>query len=97
LSPCPEMKGLRMCNRLLGYAAIAFAATATTLAFAADLHQGETLAKEWCASCHLVEPGQKGSTTEATPFATFARRRGVNGATIAFYLLDPHPNMPNIQ
>jgi hypothetical protein len=31
------MKGLRMCNRLLGYAAIAFAATATTLAFAADL------------------------------------------------------------
>jgi mono/diheme cytochrome c family protein len=53
--------------------------------------------KHWCSSCHLVERGQKGPTTEATPFATVAKRGGFDAAKLAFFLLDPHPKMPNIQ
>src|SRR6185437_15412840 len=34
----------------------------------------------WCSSCHLVERGQKGPTTEATPFATIAKRPGFDAA-----------------
>lgn len=66
-------------------------------AFAVDARNGAALAKQWCSSCHLVERGQKGSTTEATPFATVARRPGFNVGKLAFFLLDPHPKMPNMQ
>jgi hypothetical protein len=45
----------------------------------------------------LVEPGQKGPTTEASPFATIAKRGGFDAAKVAFFLLDPHPKMPNLQ
>lgn len=45
----------------------------------------------------MVERGQKGPTTEATPFATVAKRGGFDAAKLAFFLLDPHPKMPNIQ
>ena len=80
-----------------GYAAVALATIAATSAFAADPDRGQTLVKRWCASCHLVEPGQKGSTTEAPPFASIAKRPDFDAAKIAFFLLDPHPKMPNMQ
>jgi mono/diheme cytochrome c family protein len=86
-----------MCNRLFCYLAIAFAGLAPTSGFAADPYQGETLVKRWCASCHLVGSGEKGSTTEAPPFATVAKRTEFNAEIIAFFLLDPHPKMPNMQ
>ena len=86
-----------MSNQLFYYLAIAFAGLAPTSGFAADPYQGETLVKRWCASCHLVASGQKGSTTEATPFATVAKQPGFNAEMIAFFLLDPHPRMPNMQ
>lgn len=64
---------------------------------AADARNGALLAKQWCSSCHLVERGQKGPTTEAAPFADIAKRPGFNGSKLAFFLLDPHPKMPNMQ
>ncbi len=69
----------------------------TNAAFAADPYSGHMIVKRWCASCHLVEPGQKGPTTEATPFATIAEQDGFDAAKLAFFLLDPHPKMPNMQ
>jgi mono/diheme cytochrome c family protein len=79
------------------YAVIAFGTIAATSTFAADADRGQTLAKRWCASCHLVEAGQKGATTEAPPFASVAKRPDFDAAKIAFFLLDPHPKMPNMQ
>jgi mono/diheme cytochrome c family protein len=74
--------------------AASFAATST---FAANPDQGETLAKRWCTGCHLVAADQKAATTEAPPFASVARRPGFDAAKIAFFLLDPHPKMPNME
>ena len=66
-------------------------------ALAADPDNGERLARRWCSSCHLVAANQRGPTSEAPPFATIAREPGFDAAKIAFFLLDPHPRMPNMQ
>ena len=65
-------------------------------ALAADPSHGETVVKRWCASCHLVAPGQK-SSTEAPPFAAVAKQPDFDANKLAFFLLDPHPKMPNMQ
>ncbi|MBR1280311.1 hypothetical protein [Bradyrhizobium sp. AUGA SZCCT0283] len=45
-------------------------------------------------SCTI--PRQKAST-EAPPFSALAKRPGFDKAKVAFFLLDPHPKMPNMQ
>ena len=77
--------------------AVAAAATlAASSVFAADAENGERLARRWCSSCHLVAPNQPGPTTEAPPFSTIAGRAEFDSAKVAFFLLDPHPKMPNM-
>jgi mono/diheme cytochrome c family protein len=83
----------RRCS--LAFAASLLAGFASP-AFAADPGHGETIVKRWCASCHLVEARQK-SSTEAPPFSVIAKRPDFDAAKIAFFLLDPHPKMPNMQ
>ena len=65
-------------------------------AFAADINQGEAIVKRWCAECHMVATGQNAST-EAPPFSGIAKRPDFDAARVAFFLLDPHPKMPNMQ
>ena len=65
-------------------------------AYAADASHGEAVVKRWCAECHMVVTGQKAST-EAPPFSAVAKRPDFNEAKVAFFLLDPHPKMPNMQ
>jgi mono/diheme cytochrome c family protein len=86
-----------MGNSLVRYTAMALTIIGTNAARAADPNNGHEIVKRWCSSCHLVERGQKGPTSEATPFATIAKRRGFDAAKLAFFLLDPHPKMPNMQ
>ena len=79
---------------------IFFAVAATTTsspAFAANPDYGQTLARRWCASCHVVVSGQRGSTTEAPPFTSVARQPDFDASKLAFFLLEPHPKMPNMQ
>jgi mono/diheme cytochrome c family protein len=64
-------------------------------ALAADANHGAELAKRWCASCHLVEPGQKQASTDAPPFDAIAHKTDFSAEKVAFFLLDPHPKMPN--
>jgi len=73
------------------------ATVAITPAFAADADNGERLARRWCTSCHLVAANQRGPTSEASPFASIAHRPNFDAAKIAFFLLDPHPKMPNME
>jgi|SRR6478609_10962429 mono/diheme cytochrome c family protein len=64
--------------------------------FAADAQKGETLAKRWCASCHIVSPDQQQGTAQAPPFSAVASRSDFNETTIAYFLLTPHPRMPDM-
>jgi mono/diheme cytochrome c family protein len=79
-------------GRLLTAIPIVLLATAAT---AADADHGRDLAERWCAACHMTGPNQR-QATEAAPFATIAKRRDFDEARLAFFLLDPHPKMPNM-
>jgi mono/diheme cytochrome c family protein len=68
----------------------------TSAAQAADSRTGEALARRWCASCHVVAADQRGPATEAPPFASIARRPDFDARALAFFLLNPHPKMPDM-
>jgi mono/diheme cytochrome c family protein len=63
---------------------------------AADPHRGETLAKRWCATCHIVSPDQQQGTSQAPPFSAIASKPNFNETTLAYFLLTPHPRMPDM-
>ncbi|HEY1309562.1 MAG TPA: c-type cytochrome [Pseudolabrys sp.] len=65
-------------------------------AAAASAAQGQTLAKRWCAACHVVAVDQKSGNTQAPPFSAIAKRPGLDAAKVALYLLAPHPKMPDM-
>jgi mono/diheme cytochrome c family protein len=62
----------------------------------ADPDDGEKLARRWCAGCHLVAPDQQRATTDAPPFVTVARTPSFSREKLAFFLLAPHPKMPDM-
>lgn len=73
-----------------------FAALHGSVAHAAfEAANGKVLAEKWCASCHLVSPDQAKASADAPPFASIARRPDEDIDRLAFFLLDPHPVMPN--
>jgi mono/diheme cytochrome c family protein len=57
---------------------------------------GERLARQWCASCHVVASDQKQASADVPAFSTIARVSGFTRDKLAFFLLDPHPKMPNM-
>jgi mono/diheme cytochrome c family protein len=65
-------------------------------AVAADAYNGGQLARRWCEPCHVVAADQRGTTGEAPPFASIAKKPGFDAGQIAVFLLDPHPKMPNM-
>jgi len=78
------------------FAPLLVAAMGGSPAVAASAGHGKELAQRWCASCHLVAPDQAQASADAAPFATVAKRPGFDAAQLAFFLLDPHPKMPNM-
>jgi mono/diheme cytochrome c family protein len=74
---------------------VAAAALSGSVALAADADHGAELAKRWCASCHLVDGGQTQASTDAPPFDAIAHKSDFTAEKVAFFLLDPHPKMPN--
>jgi mono/diheme cytochrome c family protein len=65
-------------------------------AFAVDPLKGETLAKRWCATCHIVSSLQQQGTAQAPPFSSVANKPDFNERTLAYFLLAPHPRMPDM-
>jgi mono/diheme cytochrome c family protein len=63
---------------------------------AADLDHGQQLARRWCATCHVVASDQKQASADVPPFSTIARMPNFGREKVAFFLLDPHPKMPNL-
>ncbi len=66
-----------------------------TPAMAADPNHGADIAKRWCASCHLVGGDQKQASADVPSFSAIAHKAAITPEKIAFFLLDPHPKMPN--
>lgn len=66
-----------------------------SVSHAADADHGAELAKRWCASCHLVDGAQKQASADVPTFAQIAHRADFTAEKVAFFLLDPHPKMPN--
>jgi mono/diheme cytochrome c family protein len=75
--------------------AVAIAALSGSAAMAADPGHGLVLAERRCATCHLVDADQKQASAEVPPFAVSARKQDFTPEKIAFFLLDPHPKMPD--
>lgn len=75
---------------------VAFLALGPFNAMAADVKNGEVLARRWCSPCHVVAPNQQGPTGEAPPFSAIARTPELDAGKLALFLLLPHPKMPDM-
>jgi mono/diheme cytochrome c family protein len=85
-----------MTLRPAGLLSVALLAALSATAAAADAQKGEVLAKRWCAACHIVSSEQSRGTTQAPPFAEVARKAGFDQGMLAYFLLVPHPKMPDM-
>lgn len=65
-------------------------------ASAADATNGERIAARWCVSCHAIGREEPRVSTEAKPFVQIARTPEFNDRSLALFLLDPHPKMPDM-
>jgi mono/diheme cytochrome c family protein len=74
---------------------VAAVALSGSAALAADSNHGGDLAKRWCAGCHVVSSDQKQASADVPSFASIARKPDFSADKLAFFLLDPHPKMPN--
>ena len=75
---------------------VAIAVTAlSTASMAADMERGETLAREWCSSCHLTSPDQASAGDAAPTFEAIAETAETRSSDLRAWLADPHPPMPN--
>jgi mono/diheme cytochrome c family protein len=73
---------------------LAIAASASS-ALGADSANGLRLSRQWCSSCHLVEPG--GVTHDAAPpFAEISNDPTTTPARLRAWMADPHPPMPGL-
>lgn len=83
--------------RILPFAAaLALIPLTSSALWAADVENGRTLVERWCASCHVVSGSQSKGTDMAPSFASIAERPDFSVDKLAFFLLDPHPKMPNM-
>ena len=83
--------------RVLPYCiTLAILACASSVAMGANPDNGSTLAKRWCAGCHVVSAEQANRTDIAPSFASIAAKPDFNVEKIASFLLEPHPKMPNM-
>ena len=74
---------------------VATAGLSGSWAMAADADHGADLAKRWCATCHVVDADQKRADADAPTFAAIPRKSDFTPEKVAFFLLEPHPKMPN--
>ena len=88
--------GPKLTRVVTGGGCLALVFTSLVAAAPADPAHGEKLARQWCASCHVVASDQKGTVAEAPPFATIARKPDFDPRKLALFLIDPHPKMPDM-
>lgn len=80
----------------VGLAAVSLTVLTMTTASAADGDNGGRLAQRWCATCHVVAPSQQSANADAPPFESIAKMPGFSPEKLSYFLLEPHPKMPNM-
>jgi mono/diheme cytochrome c family protein len=88
-------KGYLMRLRQIGLLLVVASSLGASSASAADANHGADLARRWCASCHVVADGQTQASADVPSFVSVARRPEFSPERLAFFLLDPHPKMPD--
>lgn len=62
-----------------------------------DARAGERLARQWCASCHLVASDERARAPDtAPPFASIAARPSATPGALRTIIQMPYPRMPQI-
>jgi mono/diheme cytochrome c family protein len=90
------MRGRNMARTSAGLLSLILFAVLANSALAADASKGERMAKRWCVACHVVAPDQARGNTQAPPFSEIAKTAGFTEQKLAFFLLAPHPQMPDM-
>ena len=62
-----------------------------------DVAAGETLAEQWCSSCHAVEPRPTRADDKAPGFVAIAKMPSTTSMSVQAWLQTPHPRMPEWQ
>jgi mono/diheme cytochrome c family protein len=63
-----------------------------------DAKAGKTLARQWCAECHVVEAGQGDTLSTAAPtFFDVAANAATTEMSLRAFFVTPHDQMPDIQ
>jgi mono/diheme cytochrome c family protein len=83
---------MRICHATIFVVAVGLTGSEV---IAADVDHGADLAKRWCATCYVVDSDQRQASADVPPFAAIARKLDFSPEKLAFFLLDPHPKMPN--
>ncbi|WP_065719208.1 cytochrome C552, partial [Acinetobacter baumannii] len=87
---------MRAGPRRIWFLLLAVTSLGASPALAADANHGAALAQRWCASCHVVTGSQTQASADVPSFASVARKPDFSPERLAFFLLDPHPKMPNL-
>lgn len=61
----------------------------------ADVKSGNAIARQWCANCHAVTPGQQ-ATDAAPSFSEIAARADLSRQRLQIWLSTPHAGMPDL-
>jgi mono/diheme cytochrome c family protein len=75
---------------------IIFGITLATGADAAVTKKRRNACQTLCATCHITSSNQQQGAAEAPPFSAIANKPNFNERAIAYFLLAPHPRMPDM-
>jgi mono/diheme cytochrome c family protein len=87
---------LQPCRHTAAHVLALSAALATGAAAHADSARGAKLARQWCASCHIVSADQARGADVAPTFASIAKRPDFTANRVALFLMRLHPRMPDV-
>jgi mono/diheme cytochrome c family protein len=88
---------MRRGSALAVTAAMLFAASPAFAQQQPSARTGESLARQWCVSCHLVAADQRAPAPDtAPPFASIAARPTATPGALRTIIQMPYPRMPQI-
>jgi cytochrome c len=62
----------------------------------ADAARGGQLARQWCASCHVIDSSQAGDAPQGPPSFKTVARSGMTADQLRAFLSHPHGAMPDL-
>lgn len=86
-----------MSDRRLGVTLISLGiAIAGAQSARADASAGAQLARQWCASCHVIANNSAGPVPQGPPSFQMVARNGMTADQLRAFLSHPHGAMPDL-